>query len=125
MDNESYKLSDLVIVGNVIKTGTNYQIEVIEVLKGTVQKKLIYGSTISEDGYINSCTSYPNKKGKYLFYLNRVEKNGSIFYEYSQCSGTRKLDLSTVVFSLNTDKTKKELIAETANWIDALRKRKN
>ncbi len=124
LDSLSYESSDLVIIGNVIKTGINYQIEIIEVLKGTVQKEIIYGLVVSKDGYVNSCTSYPDKKGKYLFYLNRVEENG-IFYEYSQCSGTRKLDFSTVVVSLDTNKTKKELIAETEKWIDELRKRKN
>jgi len=125
LDNESYKWSDFVIIGNVIKTGTNYQIEVTEVLKGIVEEEIIYGTTISEDGLIDACSFFPRDQGKYLFYLKRTKKNGRFFYLYSQCLGTRKLNFDSYPFPLRTNKTKSELIAETENWMDELRKRNN
>ena len=67
LDNESYEWSDLVIMGNVIKTGTNYQIEVTEVLKGYIEDEVIYGTTITEDGLFDGCSFFPRDKGEYLF----------------------------------------------------------
>jgi hypothetical protein len=124
LDNISYEASDLIVIGNVVKTGANYQIEVIEVLNGNIREKLIYGTTISEDGIIESCSSVPFDKGKYLFYLNRTEKNGQPFYLYSGCLGTRKLNLDFYPVSLKTEKSKTELITDTQNWINELRKKK-
>jgi len=124
LDNESYEWSDVVIIGNVIKAGTNYQIKVIEVLKGTVGQEIIYGTTITEDDLIDVCSYFPSEKGKYLFYLKRTEKKGRKFYLYSQCLGTRKLNFDKYPIPLRTEKNKSELIAETENWIEELRKRK-
>lgn len=124
LDIESYKWSDLVIIGNVIKTGMNYQIEVTEVLKGNLEDEVIYGTTITEDGLFDSCSFFPRQKGKYLFYLKTTEKKGRTFYLYSQCLGTRQLNFGFSPIPLRTDKSKSELIVETENWVSELRKRK-
>ena len=124
LDNESYEWSDLVIIGNVIETGTNYQIEVTEILKGDLEDEVIYGTTITEDGLFDGCSFFPQDKGKYLFYLKPTEKNGQTFYLYSQCLGTRQLNFDSLPIPLRTDKSKSELITETKDWIEELRKRK-
>jgi|SRR5690606_33118861 len=124
LDNESYEWSDLVMIGNVIKTGTNYQIAVTEILKGDFKEEIIYGTTISDGDLVDACSFFPKHKGKYLFYLKRTEKNGQPFYLYSQCLGTRLLNFDSYPIPLRTDKTKSELITETESWINELRKRK-
>jgi hypothetical protein len=124
LDNESYEWSDLVVIGNVIKTGTNYQIEVTEVLKGKAENNIILGTITTEDGVFDGCSFFPDNKGEYLFYLKRTMKNGKPFYMYSQCLGTRLLNFDSYPIPLRTDKTKLELIAETESWINELRKRK-
>ncbi len=123
-DNESYEWSDLVVIGNVIKTGTNYQIEVTEVLKGKTENNIILGTITTEDGLFDGCSFFPDDKGEYLFYLKRTMKNGKPFYMYSQCLGTRLLNFESYPIPLRTDKPKLELIAETESWINELRKRK-
>jgi hypothetical protein len=122
LDNESYESSDLVIIGNVIKAGTDYQIEVTEVLKGEVETDIIFGTIEAEDGVIDGCLFFPDNKGEYLFYLKRTMKNGKPFYMYSQCIGTRPLNFDSYPISLSTDKSKSELIIETEKWIAELRK---
>ncbi len=124
LDKESYEYSDIVLIGDVVKTGANYRIKVIEVLKGNVENSIISGTLIDEEGMIDSCSYFPSEKGKYLFYLNEIVKNEETFYLYSQCGGTRKLNLDIRPLSLISEKSKTELIAETENWIDELRKRK-
>ena len=124
LDKESYEWSDLVIIGKVVKTGTNYQIEVTEVLKGKTENNIINGTITTEDGAIDGCSFFPNNKGEYLFYLERTMKNGKPFYMYSQCLGTRPLSFDSYPISLSTEKNKSELIIETQKWIDELRKRK-
>jgi hypothetical protein len=124
LDNESYEWSDLVLIGEVIKTGTNFQIKVTETLKGNVEEQIINGTTITEDGIFDGCSFFPNEKGEYLFYLKKTQKNGQAFYLYSQCLGTRRTDFESVVIPLHSDKTKAELIAATEKWIEELRKRK-
>lgn|GEM_PF-3083621 len=121
LDSLSYEWSDLVIIGNVIKTGTNFQIQVTEILKGIVSEKIIYGTTIAKDGLDDGCSFSPNQKGEYIFYLKKTEKNGQPFYLYSQCLGTRPLNFDFYPIPLRTDKSKSELIAATENWIDELR----
>lgn len=61
LDNQSYEWSDLIIIGKVIKTGTNYQIEVIEVLKGKTETHLILGIITTEDEVIDSCSFFPTE----------------------------------------------------------------
>lgn len=122
MDKESYDWSDIILIGDVIKTGTNYQIKVTEILKGNVENSIIDGTTVTEDDLFYGCSSFPSDKGKYLFYLKKTQKNGQIYYLYSQCLGTRKLDFETTPIALRTDKTKSELIDETEKWMDELRK---
>ena len=124
LDNESYEWSDLVVIGNVIRTGTNYQIEVTEVLKGKAESDIIHGTITTEDGAFDGCSFFPNNKGEYLFYLKRTMKNGKPFYMYSECLGTRPLNFNSYPIPLRTDKSKSELIVETDKWIDELRKRK-
>lgn len=123
LDNQSYEWSDLIIIGKVIKTGTNYQIEVIEVLKGKTETHLILGTITTEDEVIDSCSFFPTEKGEYLFYLNPTKKNGRTYYTYSQCLGTRQLNFNSLPISLRTDTSKSELIVETKNWINELRKK--
>ena len=124
LDNESYEWSDIVVIGSVIKTGANYQIEVTEVLKGKTDTDIILGTITTEDGKFDGCSFFPNNKGDYLFYLKRTMKNGRTFYLYSQCLGTRPLNFDTYPIPLLTDKSKSELITETEKWIDKLRTRK-
>jgi hypothetical protein len=114
LDSESYEWSDLVLIGEVIKTGTNFQIKVTETLKGKV----------TEDGLLGGCSFFPNEKGEYLFYLKETKKNGKSFYLYSQCLGTRRMDFENDVIPLRTNKTKAELIVATEKYIEELRKRK-
>lgn len=124
LDNESYKWSDLIVIGNVIKTGMNYKISVTETLKGEIENQIIYGTTVSTGELIDTCSFFPKDKGKYLLYLKRTERYGQPFYLYSQCLGTRLLSLDSYPISLMTDKSKSELVAETENWIKKLRNRK-
>lgn len=124
LDNESYEWSDLIVIGLVIKTGTNYQIEVTEVLKGKTETDIILGTTTTEDGVFDGCSFFPSDKGEYLFYLKRTLINGKPFYMNSQCLGTRPLNFDSYPIPLQTDKSKSELIIETESWIDELRKRK-
>lgn len=124
LDRESYVWSDLVVIGNLNKTGTNYEIEVTEILKGDFKGEIIHGTTTSVGDLVDACSFFPDNKGKYLFYLKLTEKNGQPFYLYSECLGTRPLNFDSYPIPLRTDKSKSELIAETENWIDELRKRK-
>ena len=123
LDNESYEWSDLVIIGEAIKTGKQYEIKVTEILKGNVEGQIINGTVVTEDDEFDGCSFFPRNKGEYLFYLKKTIKNGQPFYLYSQCLGTRQLNFETYPISLSTDKTKSELIAETEEWIEELRKR--
>ena len=123
LDIKSYEWSDLVIIGELIKTGANYQIKVREILKGEAKDKIINGTTITEDGVFDGCSMFPKEKGEYLFYLKKTQKNGKTYYLYSQCLGTRRLDFKTVVIPLKTNKTKSELIAQTERWIGELREK--
>lgn len=123
IDGRSYKYSDLIIIGNVIKTGENYKIKIIEILKGNCTKRTIKGTITNEKGYTNSCFTTPRTKGKYIFYLNEI-KNRKGYYSYSSCSGSRPLDMSIYPISLESNKSKSELISETNNWIDSLRLKK-
>lgn len=125
LDNESYEWSDLIVIGKIIKTGTSYQVEISEVLKGNVKDKIIYGTIATEDGLFDDCSFFPNTKGEYLLYLKQTTKKGKPFYLYSQCLGTRPLNFNSFPISLRTDKSKPELIAETESWIDEMRIRKN
>jgi hypothetical protein len=124
LDSESYEWSDLVLIGEVIKTGTNFQIKVTETLKGKVEERIINGTTVTEDGLLGGCSFFPNEKGEYLFYLKETKKNGKSFYLYSQCLGTRRMDFENDVIPLRTNKTKAELIVATEKYIEELRKRK-
>lgn len=124
LDEKSYEFSDLIIIGEVIKTGSDYKIKVIEVLKGNITEQIINGTITDEKEYINSCLSLPKIKGKYLFYLNEIKKKDKKFYTYSSCSGTRLLDMSSLPVSLSSNKTKSELVKETENWIKILRDRR-
>ncbi|KAA5536042.1 hypothetical protein [Paenimyroides baculatum] len=124
IDERSYKYSDLIIIGDVVKTGENYKIKVIEVLKGEEKDKIIRGTVTDERGYTNSCFTIPREKGRYIFYLNEIKK-GKYFYSYSSCSGSRPLNMSVYPISLKTKMDKSELISETNNWIEILRENRN
>ncbi|MUP46063.1 hypothetical protein E0K83_09940 [Gramella sp. BOM4] len=124
LDNESYNWSDVIVIGDVVKTGRNYKIRVRELLKGNTKSSVLNGTIIGEDEIFNSCTDHPNEKGKYLFYLKQIQKNAKTYYLYSQCLGTRRLDFGSVIIPLRTDKSKSDLIGETADWIEEMRRRK-
>ena len=123
LDNESFDWSDLVVIGEVIKIGKNYQVEINEILKGKFEERIINGTIVSGNGEFEGCSSFPSEKGKYLLYLKKIQIKGKIFYLYSECLGTRRLDLETVVIPLRTDKTKSELIVATEKWIEELRRK--
>lgn len=118
LDERSYKYSDLVIIGDVIKTGENYKIKIVEVLRGEKKGTIIKGTITDEKGYTNSCFTIPREKGRYIFYLNEIKKKK---YSYSSCSASRPLNMSVYPISLKTEKNKSELISETNNWIQTLR----
>ena len=120
LDERSYKYSDLVIIGDVVKTGENYKIKIVEVLKGKKKGTIIKGTITDEKGYTNSCFTIPREKGRYIFYLNEIKKK-KYFYSYSSCSASRPLNMSVYPISLKTEKNKSELISETNNWIETLR----
>jgi len=124
LDKESYEWSNLIIIGNIIKTGTNYQVEINEVLKGKITNGKIEGLTIGENEVFNNCTFYPKVTGEYLLYLKIVVIDGKTYYYSSECLGSRLLNLEYKPISLNTEKSKTQLIDETLQWIDELRKEK-
>lgn len=124
IDNSSYKYSDLIIIGDVIKTGEHYKIKVIEILKGNVVGKTIKGTISDDKGFTNSCFDIPRNKERYIFYLKEIIKDKKL-YSYSSCSGSRPLNMSIYPISLKTKKNKHELIIETNNWIDSLRKNRD
>jgi len=124
LDKESYEWSDVIVIGEVIKTGANYKIIVTELIKGKTESDTLLGTIYESDGVINSCLFFPNQKGKYLFYLNKIKLNGKTYFQYSQCLGTRMLNMETYPISLETKKTKEELIEETKLWIEAMKRKK-
>ena len=124
LDYQSYEWSDLIIIGNIIKTGTNYKIDVKEVLKGKTTTDIIEGMTIGENEVLNNCTFYPRTKGEYLLYLKMVLIDGETYFYSSECLGSRLLNLEYIPVSLNTEKSKSQLIDETMEWIIELRKGK-
>ena len=124
LDKQSYEWSDLIIIGKIIKIGTNYQVEVNEVLKGEIINGKLDGLTMGENEVFNNCTFYPRTKGEYLLYLKMVIIDGKTYYYSSECLGSRLLTLEYKQASLNTKKSKVQLIDETKKWIKELRKRK-
>lgn len=121
LDYRSYDASDLVVVGEVIPIGDDYQIKISDVLKGKYKVKLINGTITDEEGIIDPCLGIPTEKGKYLFYLNEVKKGDKVFYSYSICSGTRPLNMKQYPAGLSTDKSKSELVKATEKWIKSLK----
>jgi hypothetical protein len=124
LDNVSYEWSDIILIGEIIKTGTEYQIKVVEVLKGEIDKNLIIGKTIGDNEEFNNCTFYPDRKGEYLLYLKKTIISETTYYYTSQCLGSRLLNLDYNPVSLYTEKNKTEIISETNKWIDKLREEK-
>lgn len=124
LDKVSYEWSDVILIGEIIKTGTDYQIKVIEVLKWKIDEEIITGKTIGDSEEFNNCTFYPNRKGEYLLYLKKIVINGMTYYYSSECLGSRLLNLDYSPVSLDTEKSKAEIISETNKWINKLRKEK-
>lgn len=124
LDKVSYEWSDVILIGEIIKTGTDFKIKVTEVLKGKIVANIIIGKTIGDSEEFNNCTFYPNRKGEYLLYLKKIVINGMICYYSSECLGSRLLNLDYSPVSLDTRKSKEEIIAETNKWISKLRKEK-
>ena len=123
LDERSYEYSDVVLIGEVIKTGINYRIRVKEVLKGKVETSIILGTIYKNGGY-NTCTGIPRRLGEYLFYLEKFTEKRQTLYRYSSCLGSRLLNFEAVVIPLRTNKKKSELIDQTNQWIRKLRKEK-
>lgn len=124
LDKISYEWSDVVLVGEIKRTGTNYEVNVKEILKGTLDENIITGRTTGDDEVFNTCTFYPPGKGEYLLYLKKIIIEGRTFYYSSQCLGSRLLNLEYSPVSLYTEKSKSEIIAETYEWINKLREEK-
>ena len=124
LDKVSYEWSDVILIGEIIKTGTDYQIKVIEILKGKIDESIIIGKTMGDSAEYNTCTFYPNRKGEYLLYLKKRVINGMTYYYSSECLGSRLLNLDYSPVSLDTEKSKAEIISETNKWINKLRKEK-
>lgn len=121
LDKVSYEWSDVILIGEIIKTGTDFEIKVTEVLKGKIVEKIIIGKTIGDSEEFNNCTFYPSRKGEYLLYLKKIVINGMTYYYSSECLGSRLLNLDYSPVSLDTRKSKEEIIAETNKWINKLR----
>ncbi len=124
LDKVSYEWSDVILIGEIIKTGIDYKIMVIEDLKGKMNEKIIVGKTIGDTLEFDTCTFCPNRKGEYLLYLKKIVINGIVYYYSSECLGSRLLNLEYSPVSLDTKKSKEEIISETNNWINKLRKEK-
>lgn len=122
LDSISYERSDLVIIGSIVKIGTEYKIKIIEILKGESKNEILIGLSDGEDEVFSTCTFYPNRKGVYLLYLNRKIIEGRSIYYSSKCSGTRLLSLEYYPSSLSSKLSKKLVIKETNEWIEKLRK---
>jgi hypothetical protein len=124
LDKQSYEWSDLVIIGDIIKTGTKYQVQINEVLKGKITISRIEGMTEGENDVFDTCTFYPHVKGKYLLYLKEVVINGKTSYYSSTCLGSRMLNFESSPVSLIMENSLDQLIDETSEWIKELRNRK-
>ncbi len=124
LDKESYEWSHVILIGEIINTGTEYEIKVIELLKGKIDENIIIGKTIGDNEEFNTCTFYPNRKGEYLLYLKKTIIKGVTYYYSSQCLGSRLLNLDYTPVSLITEKSKTEIISETNKWINILREKK-
>lgn len=121
LDQESYAWSDVIVIGDITKTGTKFEIEVSEVLKGQVQKDTLEGLTDIEV----PCTFYTSRKGTYLIYLRKTTIDGNTYYYSSECLGSRMLNLAYYPVSLiGSNKSKQELLDMTNSWIEELRKKK-
>ncbi len=124
LDKESSEWSEIILIGNIVKTGDNFKVEVNEVLKGEITSCEIEGLTIGKNEVFNNCTFYPREKGEYLLYLRTIKIDGKNYYYSSQCLGSRLLNLTYGPVSLNEKKSKAQLIEETKQWIDQLRSRR-
>ena len=120
LDSISYEWSDVVLVGNIFKIGTEYKIKVTEVLKGKIDNDTINGYTVGEEEVFNDCTFSPYLKGMYLLYFKKLQiKNGVVYYA-SQCLGSRSLDMKVCpVFSGNANE--RQAIQETKLWLNEMR----
>ena len=122
-DSQSYEWSDVVLTGEIVQTGEEYQIKVIEVFKGKVENKALFVLTTGDEEVL-ICTFYPHRKGEYLLYLKKTAINGKPFYYSMECMGSRLLNSEYLPVSLATEKSKKEISQETSNWIEKLRRKK-
>ena len=124
LDKQSYEWSDVVVIGNISSIGKKYQVEIEETLKGKITDIIIEGLTIDENEVFTNCTFYPRKEGKYLLYFKMIVIDGKTYYYASECLGSRLLNFEHSPVSLDTEKSKTELIEETNNWINELRIKK-
>jgi hypothetical protein len=124
LDSLSYAYSDLVLIGTIVKIGSEYKIKILELLKGETKDEILIGLTGGEDEIFSTCSFYPNKTGEYLLYLNRKAIKGRTIYYASECLGSRLLNSDYYPISLNENESKEVLIQETNEWISELRKQK-
>jgi hypothetical protein len=121
LDSLSYEGSDVVLVGRIIKIGSEYKIKVIEILKGFTKDAMIIGLSVGNDAVFNTCSFSPSRRDEYLLYLNRKVINGRTIYYSSMCSGSRSLNFEDFPVSLVSGKRKDVLINETNDWIKELK----
>jgi hypothetical protein len=102
----SIKNSDLIFIGEIIKTDTinsEYSIRVIEVFKG-VLKDMVIGSPKQDSTHYSSCSFWPNSYwgDQFIFYANYVKGTNKIFVD--QCSATRSISNPQIHLSYFSEK---------------------
>ena len=122
LDSLSYSQYDLVIIGEVIKTGINYEIVVKEVFKGQTDSDTLKGTIyLNSEKEESSCTSIFHKNGNYLLYLDKKKINNKTYCYTDECNASRSLDTTVLPFVLDWQKPKGELLQYTNDWIEQLR----
>jgi hypothetical protein len=122
LDSSSFQSHDIVLIGRINHINSKqYSIEVIEVLKGKTNSKIIIGIYSDIYGDVNSCAFYPHFNNEYLLYLKEVKNSHITYYFADQCSANRSLDLKDCPVSLNNF-NKNDLIQITKDWIEELEK---
>ena len=117
-DQNSLENSDLVFLGEVLKTGKDFVITVKEVFKGSLITDTLRGS---QDNLRSNCVFYPSKTGLYLIYGNMSDQQ---ILELNQCAATRSVDLTDHTYVVNMESGSESIIKHTRSWIDHLRMQK-
>jgi len=102
--------TDIIFIGELVTYADDcYEFKVIKPYKGNIKKDDII------DGYYKStCSGYPEKKGKWIFYgqYDDLNENGNSLLDYSQCGPTKNIDFKHDDTNLLKDLEQKYWIQE-------------